>query len=997
MKKLLKKISIWPLMLAAVAVLLCARNYTPDTWLSGWDTLHPEFNLALNFQRVINGVWRQEQGLGALAGHAHLSELPRILFLWISSLVFPASFLRYFFFYVCLILGPLGVYFYLQKNNFKKIPSFFGGLFYLLNLGTLQHFFVPFEMFAVLYAALPWLLLLAGKFLEKGEKKHLLWFAVVTIFSSSMAYASVLWFAYFGFLALFLLTNIFLTKGKFWKRGFILLVATLILNFYWLLPNLYFLFSSAGNVTETKTNLMFSERAFLIDKKYANFSNVALLKGFLFDWQKYDGGKFTFLLKDWKEHLSSPVMSVVGYAIFSVVFLGILTTVVKKDKRGLTILSGFIFAFIFLIHGIFILETIFTFLRDHLDIFKESLRFPWTKFSIFVMFGYSVFFALGLEQVFKIFKHKKVLTTILSIFVSALLAIWMLPAFKGKLISPLMRIKIPSEYFKMYKWFEQKPKDERIAVLPLLTYWGWEYYRFGFEGAGFVWFGLKQPVLVRDFDRWQPENENFYWELSYAIDSKNDKSFENVFEKYNVSWIMLDGNIISPSWPMALNTDEIEKFISNSSRFELAEEIGKIKIYKVNLETPAKDFVYLAENLPVVNEYQWSNVDFAYGELGNYISVELDAKRYTLDAYYPFRSLFTGRKTEELDIEIENLGNKVVFKKKLPEGLENYLIELPKNYDGKELVEIEPVTYDTKYFIPTIDSDGKTISVSFPKIKGLLSTEINPSSQNIEAKNCNQFASGKVSNLISNTQDGEILRLSAEDANNCSASFWLPNLSHKYSYLISSRTKNVSGKPLLFWLENLTNRKADTELYLNIPTSYVIQPSMAQDGLGYILHFDNISIGRQKTVNELGKIEVNLIPYRFLTELRLTADDSQLTANSKKQSAISDKLLAVNHPNPSLYEIKIERLVGDNTTLVLSQAFHSGWLAFDLDKKKEIKDHVLVNNWANGWQLPANSSQLKANSIILVFWPQYLQWAGLGLLLICFVLISIKNYPIRLY
>ncbi len=987
MRKFIEKINIWPLMLVAVTVLLCTLNYAPDTWLSGWDTLHPEFNFSLNFQRVIDGVWRQEQGLGALAGHAHLSELPRILFLWISSFVFPVNFLRYFFFFVCLVLGPLGVYFYLKKNNFKKIPSFLGGLFYLLNLGTLQHFFAPFEMFAVLYAFLPWLVLFAGRFLNEGNKKYLLFFALLTFASSSMAYASVLWFAYFGFLILFIFTNIFLIKGKFWKRGLVLIVVTLILNFYWLLPNLYFLIFSAGNVTEAKTNLMFSERAFLIDKKYANFSNVASLKGFLFDWQKYDGEKFTFLLKDWKNYLAKPAVAIVEYMIFAVVVLGVLSMVIKKDKRGLVLLPGFIFAFIFLIHGVLGLESIFTFLRSNLDIFKESLRFPWTKFSIFVMFGYSVFFALGVERILKVFKERKFFNSLIALTFSTLLFIWMFPAFRGNLISPLMKIKIPSEYFEMYKWFGQKPEDGRIAVLPLSTYWGWEYYRFGFEGAGFVWFGLKQPVLVRDFDRWQPKNENFYWELSYAIDSKNVELFEKVFEKYNVSWIMLDGNIISPSWPMALDTDEIEKFIGNSSKFEPAEKFGKIKIYKVNLRSPVKDFVYLAENLAVVNGYEWGNNDQAYNDLGDYITNNL---QFPNTIYYPFRSLFTGRKIDELEIEIEDLGNRIVFRKQLPEELKSYLIELPKDYDGKELLEINPLTYETKYFIPTIDSDGKTISVSFPKIKGLLSAEINSAKQNLEAKNCNQFASGKVSNLISNTQDGEVLRLLAEDANNCSASFWLPNLSHKYSYLISSQTKNVSGKPLLFWLENLTNRKADAELYLSVPTSYVIQSPMAQDGLGYTLHFDNISIGGQKTVNELGKIEVNLIPYRFLTELKLTQKSNIKDQNQNLK--LESKDLTIRHPNPSFYEIEIKGEEAGNEFLVLSQAYHKGWLAFDLDQKKEIKDHVLVNNWANGWQLGSDTK-----TIVLVFWPQYLQWAGLGLLFICFVLISIKNYPVRLY
>ncbi|MFA6369019.1 MAG: hypothetical protein WCX20_01410, partial [Candidatus Shapirobacteria bacterium] len=57
----------YPLILVLTCLLICFLNYTPDTFLTGWDTIHPEFNFSLNFSRLFSGVWRQEQGLGAVA------------------------------------------------------------------------------------------------------------------------------------------------------------------------------------------------------------------------------------------------------------------------------------------------------------------------------------------------------------------------------------------------------------------------------------------------------------------------------------------------------------------------------------------------------------------------------------------------------------------------------------------------------------------------------------------------------------------------------------------------------------------------------------------------------------------------------------------------------------------------------------------------------------------------------------------------------------------
>ncbi|MFC1625068.1 hypothetical protein ACFL15_01710, partial [Patescibacteria group bacterium] len=163
---------VFPIFLVLVASFIAFKNYSFGTSLIGWDSLHPEFNFSLNFFRSLFGVWREEQGLGVLSAHSHMADLPRILILWVSSFLVQKELLRYLYISLCLILGPLGMYFFLgevfkKRPNFK-ITSLLGGLFYLLNLITLQHSFVVFEMFLVCFAFLPWLFLFALRFLEKG-------------------------------------------------------------------------------------------------------------------------------------------------------------------------------------------------------------------------------------------------------------------------------------------------------------------------------------------------------------------------------------------------------------------------------------------------------------------------------------------------------------------------------------------------------------------------------------------------------------------------------------------------------------------------------------------------------------------------------------------------------------------------------------------------------------------------------------------------------------
>jgi len=279
------------LILVGVTLFVCFQNYTPNAWLSGWDTLHPEFDFSLNFKRVLAGVWREEQGLGAVAAHTHMADLPRIIFLWLASVFLPASFLRYFFVFTCLVLGPLGIYWLVArvvgKNKFSfKLAGFLGGLFYLLNLGTLQQFYVPFEMFSTQFASLPWLFGLATLIVKKRDLsfKLLFWFGLVSFLVAPIAFAPHLWYAYFGSLVLYLGILGLMGKRKSFKKVGLILALTLLINSFWLLPNLYFLLTHAKDVPLAQTNRLFSEEAFLANKEYGNLKNTILLKNFLFGW-----------------------------------------------------------------------------------------------------------------------------------------------------------------------------------------------------------------------------------------------------------------------------------------------------------------------------------------------------------------------------------------------------------------------------------------------------------------------------------------------------------------------------------------------------------------------------------------------------------------------------------------------------------------------------------------------------------------------------------------
>lgn len=634
----------FPILLVAITLVISAANYTPGTWLTGWDTLHPEFDFVLNIKRTLFGVWRAEQGLGAVAIHSHMADLPRILLLWLFSPLLPDSFLRYAYFFLCLIVGPLGVYYFLDKavfhrltNNSHKsshhyygVAAFLGALFYLLNLGTMQHFYVPFEMFTTQYAFVGWLFLFATKIFYKPTRRNFLLFFILLLFASPMAYAATLFYAFFLCMMVYLGGLLFSHRTHMAhasKRTILILVTILVANSYWLLPNIYTVLFHSREVAQSKINLLFSEEAFLHNKVAGTLPDVLRLKGFLFNWSEYKGnGTFDFLLDEWRSFTTNHFILIIQVLIVLVIITGVFVVVKKRQPILLGVFGVAMVSIIFLMNANPPFGLLFNFLRDLVPLFREALRTPYTKFSILLAFCFAVFFSLGflfiLQAAMKRFRKRQI-PVLFSFLVGILLIVSMLPVFKGGLISPSMRVAIPDEYFALNEWFRAQPNKGKIAHLPMPTFWAWTYYDWGYQGAGFAWFGIPQPLLDRDFDRWSKFNGQYYREMSHALYAQDLVLFEALLEKYQVRYLLYDDHVIVPNKAKdktALFPDEIKGFISKSNKVSLEKRFGeKLSVYKVPL---TKDSTGKQAFTPVTPSMLYEPVDYAYKQHGNYFSLE---------------------------------------------------------------------------------------------------------------------------------------------------------------------------------------------------------------------------------------------------------------------------------------------------------------------------------------------------------------------------------------
>lgn len=970
MGKLLHK--FWPIgILIILETVLFLTNYDRGTYLLGWDTIMPEFNFQANLWRNISGVWATYRGLGLLDGMAHTANLVHTLCIWLLSFFFPQNMLRYVFTFTMHLLGGIGVYKLLtsltdkDKPIFSKSLALITGLFYQYNLDTVQMFYAPLEVFSVHFAALPWLSYTLLNYLKHQTKHNLVIFFITSFIFTPQAFVPSVWIAYVISLGWILLFHL-ISHPHNWKKITLTIIGVLsAVNAFWLLPYLYSATQNSAVIASTKINIMSNADIALKQKEFADFPSVATLRGFSLNHIDYQQtGIFDYMMSQWRTHIYSLPMTLLSWFFFATTTLGAIGIFLRKQRSLYAFFAIFVTGFILLGSDIPIIGWIFKFFSDYVPYFGVIFRFTFTKFAFLYVFGYSVLFAAGILIVQKKLKFAFAKEGLLALFAILVLAV-SLPSFQGNFLYKNLRVKLPTEYLNLFTYFKKEDPSRRIALLPAHQYWSWVFYKWGGRGSGFLWYGLEQPTLDRAFDPWSRQNENFYWELSHAAYSQNPQQFEKVLEKYQVDYLLFDHNVFAPDNPKSLYTDKIEELLHASLRIQKIEQFGNIEVYKFMYTPPTKNFTFKSQNAASVSpNYEWNNADQAYSEKNLYYSDEKNP-----DTIYPFRTLFTNRRPEDLVFKITEQPSEFTLSTPVSSKITSDYNLVTSTAEELPQVNRETLAFDN-FLIPTISRSETDITLHVPKATGYLSydSELDSNIASFEPVRCDNFRKGPIDRYA---VFGNFLRFSSVNSSNC-LDISLSHLPQRYSYLIGITSRHTAGKTLLFSVINQNSGRTEIETYLPISdeptTSYFILPPMEQYGQGYTLHIDNISIGQVKSLNDLGRIVVYPFPYEYVSSLKFESQSRQ-----------------------------------DNSLFVLSQSYDSGWLAYETPNElarimplvfgKRLTDHVMVNNWANGWKLPDGSN---SQQITIVYWPQYLEYIGFGILTFTLLyLLLAKNHRPR--
>ncbi len=1095
------------IVLLTVFFLIASANFEPGMWLSGWDNLHPEFNPWTNITRTLSGVWQEHQNLGHVGGHGYAATLIHSLMIVFLQYFLPADAPRMVFMLLSLLAGGLGarsLVLYLlhtQPEWIKRTAATFAGLWYMLNLGTIQNFYIPLEAFTIHFALLPWQILTLIRYLNQPAKKTFLYLLIANIFAIPAGFIPPLFVVTVISYGVLIAYKLFQHPHiHYAKTAGSAAAAIICVHAFWFIPVLnYSLSPSQQEYLNSYANLTTTGDFISQNKAFGDLAHVAILKGFYFNAQDSEQLGVTFkIFSPWEDHLNKPFVIIIGYVLFGFTVLGTILAFLRPTKLHWSTpvaLLGLL-SFTALATDIPFFSSVSSFLQNTIPVFRQAFRIAFTKFSVSASLWYSALAAYGLSHLLihiQIFRYKKTIASVISTALLVAILWYSYPVFWGHLFYRRAKLDIPKSYFQLMDFFQNQAPGERIANFAQGWRTGWVIYNWGYSGSGFLWYGIPQPITDRSFDVWSKYNENYYWEISSALDANDFSHFDSIMDKYNIRWLILDYN----TRPYTTGSEvsklyNIDNHVQNTAQYSHVQtfkdnRIQPIHVYRYTPTNTVTPNIQLLQGMPnILPVYAYNDRDIAYLQHNEYVSdTEIPA-----DYVYPFRSLFSSRSPSQNEIGIQDSENEITFSTEfstkndmnvmLPDflSLESFvpakietisdstsvtlvlkilypqiqinsqpvsvqesqiqLFSIPQNLKGSDIsvngVRIPLESINSAFFqlytkelntISTSDTSGKYYSREitlthenifqtlpiFPVIKNQTNTLTVTIPKNSFAS-YNSLMQGDFKEYTSNRCDitvdtSENNRTWIQDKNphwkfnatggtSC-LSLYLPDLNQASGYLVKTVSRNKNGRQLQLILENLTTNLTDLDLLLpnsmDWYTSYTIQQPERNDGIGYSVKLYNKSLNRFPTTNDVSEFSIWPIPYNWLKNISVTdISRSIVTASS------STEPLSVSHPNTSYYKIQI--LLSTDyqppTTLLLSQSYHPGWNAYTTDDSwfqntfpflfaKKVDNHVLVNNWSNGWvfdQLSIDNSQL---TIVLFFTPQLLQWIGFLLLPLPFV------------
>jgi len=929
------------IVLSVLFLLIFVANFPFGKWLIGWDSLTPEMNFWLNLRYALFAGWQPHYGSGALIGHGYAATLPHVLLTGLLNLFLPLQAIRPTFIFGCWYLGGVGMYFFIKKllekfqgKGDKKLPTI---VTTLLQISTALFYSFNFGTTQIFYHPLE-------AFTVQFALLPWTFLILESYFSTGKKINLVFLFfiSFIGSVQGFIPSSFLAYAISVCLFVFIKAIRrNFTLYFFRAIVCLVIIFLSNSYWLGTFSYYTLEKSDIFLNA----YQNQIQTPQFLARTEKYGTLSSVITLKS---------LFLEGKLFNQNVFEPWLTFL---EKYNYPVVISYVIIFIFAISSIAITTIhrkyriffpyvvlflfFFSSLATQTPFFKEFNHILYEISPLYEQAFRTAFTKVGLGYVFT-------LSTLYTVTI-----VWLLIIIHNKLIQKFLSfviliivIGLIFPHFQGNSFYKQLKVSMPTAYEKIIHYFQNE------PNEGYV---VEMPLGCNDgwySYNWGYTGSGFYW---YAVEQSFLARPFDVWNQYNESFFW--------QTERAIRDNDLEMLDAIFSKYHARWILVDPNISHCRNEK-SNEYVNQLESFFTTNP--------------NY------EKAFTTNEGVQEAVTIYKRKIET-PVTVSTLNNieVVTDKDRVFEPGSAYIEINPTNInDSFSLFSQKRNNKDSFTFFTsgekkyvTFASD-QTSSITLPYENFLLGDVLYPKPcKSSDSNNVYEASYSEIGDLISTT-------MYTKNGSDC-ASFSLYSREFSQGGFISFSALNKKGQPLKLIISDDLGQQYLEVIVTNFQNTYFIPPASPKSEL-LTIEFISQSFSPKESINELQNVSIGA--------LIDTTAGQQLKPEKIELDLIPIKFLNKN---------SIFHSISGNTLAVLPNSFDSDWYLFTKTNNSSWwkvnsysrAEHFRYNSWANAWITPPDTTEA-----IVFYVPQFINFGGYGVLLICFIflfLLKLKHMRMK--
>lgn len=563
------------ILLILLLLVVCIVSFKSGKYLLSNDNYSPELNPNLSIARYIESpAWRGYRVLG-VPSDSEQADVFRTIFFFITRPFTGTAGASQFYYLLCLVIGTISMAALVSSlvrdskiRKYYQISYLFSGIVYMTTLWTMWLFYQVMAPYISNFAFFPLLLLTTYKYMRNPSLENIFFVFLSSIFFSSVSVIATLFIVDTLVLLSFLSVVGLSLKRTFWgvvSRIARVIGVFLITQLFWMLPFIHYTVTNSQNVLDSYVNKTITTSTIDLESDMETPMNAA--RFYNRNVFEMEGEKYVFPMGF--EFQTYDFYKVLGFIPAFLSILAIVFAVFKKHKKLLfwgTLALGSWFL-IKVLNPPF--ESLFLWFQENIPLFKQVLRWPFSKLGQIYLVAVTVLSTFGLIYLVSFLSsfskkglQRNIFKTILFLLFLLLPLVYSEYIFRGDIFSNRSLVEYPDDYAKLNQYIKNNNAYGRIYYAPPSNNNYFRKNNWGFWGSQFISYVIPNPVMDLSSAVGSNLSEIAMSDLSNVYRSGDKEKFDSLLKKYNVEYVLFDKSLNLEGFSFDLDPQNNIDFLS---------------------------------------------------------------------------------------------------------------------------------------------------------------------------------------------------------------------------------------------------------------------------------------------------------------------------------------------------------------------------------------------------------------------------------------------------